>query len=123
MSDMLQSGLSWMAGQLNDHASRMVTYVRGNLENAEVPATLGQSEFPKESQQGLTTQERTQDFLIKTSKLTLDNQAILPEPGDRIVVTGLGTFEVCSPGGNEPDWRYSDAHHLILRIHTREIRV
>lgn len=121
MADMLQSGMAWLSGRLQSNASQAVTYRRGAVSNASVLATLGQSEFPRESQEGLTTEERTQDFLIAVSQLTLSSAAITPEPGDIVVVADVGTFEVCSPGNNAPAWRYSDPYHTLIRIHTREI--
>ena len=121
MADFLKTGVQWLAGQIKDHASQPVTYRRGASENSNILATLGESEFPRESREGLTTEERTQDFLISVADLTLGSTQVTPEPGDQVVVSGLGTFEVTSPGGSEPAWRYSDSFHTILRIHTREI--
>lgn len=121
MADLLRSGMSWLSARLQDSASQTATYRRGEVSNSSVLATLGQSEFPRESQEGLTTEERTQDFIVAVSQLTLEGSAITPEPGDQIEVADIGTFEVCSPGSSSPAWRYSDPFHKLIRIHTREI--
>ena len=120
MPDLLQTGQVWLAQQLKAHVSRTVTYRRG-IDEVTVQATLGESEFPRESSEGLTTEDRTQDFLILTSDLVFSAVTITPEPGDEIELTDVGTFEVTSPGGSEPAWRFSGPHRLLLRIHTREV--
>jgi len=97
-----------------------ITYRRG-AEELSVVAMPGQDEFPSESTEGLTTKERTRDFLIEASKLVLAAVAATPEPGDQIDWPGLGTFEVLSPGGSEPEWRYEGSHNFFVRVHTREI--
>lgn len=120
MPDLLQTGQVWLAQQLKSHVSRSVTYRRG-IDEVTLQATLGESEFPRESTEGLTTEDRTQDFLILASDLVLSAVTVTPEPGDQIELTGMGTFEVTSPGGSEPAWRYSGPHRLMLRIHSREV--
>lgn len=118
MGDLLKDGMTWLAGELKDHVSQTATYRRGVDENPNVQVTLGESEFPRESSEGLTTEERTQDVLITAADLTLSSVTITPEPGDEIEIAGLGTFVVEAPGGTEPAWRWSDPNHILLRAHT-----
>lgn len=121
MADMLARGMEWLTGQLRQHASQEVTYTLGSLTITAVPATIGESTFERESQDGLRTDVRSKDFLIPTADLQVDGTPVEPEPGALITVPGLGTYEVFTPGGSEPAWRYSDPHRTMLRIHTREI--
>lgn len=122
MADFLKDGMTWLAGQLKQHVSQTATYYRRGIgSNPNVQVTLGESEFPVEASDGLTTEQRSQDFLITAADLTLSAVQIEPEPGDQIEIAGLGTFEVEAPGGAEPAWRWSDPNHIMLRVHTREI--
>lgn len=122
MSDLLQTGLAWLASQLKQHASRPVTYVRGN-DSAVVQATPAKTEFEQSDTHGFKTDSEIRDFLIATADLVLAGVTVLPERGDLIRDTDGQTvhvFEVV-PVGNEPHWRYSDPYRNLLRIHVREI--
>lgn len=121
MPDFLKRGQTWLAGILKTHVSQTVTYRREPEENDAIQATFGQAEFARENSEGLTTEVRMWDFLITAADLVLAAVVVEPEPGDEIIVAGIGTFEVVSPGGEEPPWRYSDPNKIMLRIHTREI--
>ena len=44
MADLLSSGLSFLADQLQAHAATTVTYRRG-VQQVSLPATIGQTEF------------------------------------------------------------------------------
>jgi len=99
---------------------KTVTYRRG-IQEVELTAVLGESEFPRTDSEGLTTEEISQDFILMVSELILDEVAVEPEPGDQIEVDGFGTFAVRSPGGSEPAWRFSDPTRKLYRIHTQEV--
>lgn len=122
MTNMLRDGLAWLSGKLTDHASREVTYRRGDAA-ATVQATLGKTVAEQDSGEGLITRMEIRDYLIDTDSLVLDGQHQLPERGDRIEEVDGGqrfVFEVL-PIGSDRAWRYSDPFRLKLRIHTRLI--
>ena len=122
MSDILSAGQLWLAGKLTLHASREVTYRRGNAE-CLVTATVGKTVAQQDSGDGLILRAEIRDYLIDTQSLQLDGQLILPERGDQIIEMEDGkslTYEVL-PIGNQRCWRYSDPFRWKLRIHTRLI--
>jgi len=120
MSDLLQTGSELLNDLLESHAAQTASLSRvGSTTNAAVLVTLGETEFPRVGQDGLTTEERTQDLLVNVDQYTLDAAQAEPEPGDVLTVSGIGRFVVDSPGGNEPAWRYSGRHNNRYRIHTR----
>jgi hypothetical protein len=120
MADLLRTGTEWLATQLQAHAGTTATYRRGLLSCA-LTVTIGQSSFTREDGEGLKTARRMVDFLFPAEDLILDDEQVEPEPGDRIEVTGLGTFELFAPGGEEGAWRFSDPHRVILRVHGEEV--
>lgn len=122
MSDLLESGSDWLAGQLKAHAGREVVYRRG-AESAAVTATIGRTEFETIDEHGAVGKWEARDYLIHAADLLLGGAAVLPERGDRIEETqGNQTFvyEVLAPS-NEPVWRYSDAYRTLLRVHTKHV--
>lgn len=65
------------------------------------------------------------DFIVAAEDLVFSGQTILPQRGDKIrEMRGTQTFiyEVSAPAG-EPEWRWSDPHNKLLRIHTKLINV
>ena len=121
MADLLQSGLTWLAGKLQTHASRAITYRRG-VEQVVVNATLGRKDFEADSHEG-RLYFRSNDFLVPAADLVVGGQTVLPERGDQIDVVLDGatvTFEVLAQD-NLPPWEYTDPHQTLLRIHTKRV--
>lgn len=120
MSDLLQEGQAWLAGQLTTHASQSVVYVRGS-EEVSVPATIGKTTFEHDDGMGTIIRTQVRDYLIDASSLVLAGSPVLPKAGDRIrEIEGNRTYvyEAMAIAG-EPCWRYSDPFRLKLRIHTK----
>ena len=121
MGDLLNTGLAWLAGQLQTHASRPITYRRG-VESEVLNATLGRKDFEADSHAG-RLYFRANDFLVPAADLVLGGEVVLPERGDQIeVVFGSETvtFEVLAQDG-VPPWEYTDPHQTMLRIHTKRV--
>jgi hypothetical protein len=64
------------------------------------------------------------DFLIAAADLAeLTDSGGEPLEGDQIDHVGLDgvtrTWQVLSPGGDEPAWRYSDPSRTTVRLHTK----
>jgi len=122
MSDLLKAGQKWLAEKLKKHASREITYRRGEVESI-VTATIGKTMADQDTGDGLVLRMEIRDYLIDTADLKLDGQLTLPERGDLIIETDDDknfTYEVL-PIGNQRAWRYSDPFRLKLRIHTKLI--
>lgn len=123
MGDLIESGVGWLKDKLKAHASRQVVYRRGTSE-ASVRAVVGRSLLKLDDGYGGIRMVWTdRDFLIAAEDLILDGARTLPQRGDQIEQIIDGTkhiFEVLAPG-NEPEWRWSDPHQTILRIHTTKL--
>ena len=124
MADLLKDAATWLAGQRKAHASQSVTYSRG-AASVSLSATIGRRIDQVDRESGFHTETEDRDYLIDTADLVLSGSVTLPEPGDQIVeIDGdkQHTYEVMSPPGDEPHFRYSDNHRVTLRIHTKRIK-
>ena len=125
MPDLLEQGAAWLDEQRHKHLTRTVTYVRGD-DSVEVQAAIGQTNFRFDDRFGATIRHVARDYLIRTSDLVINGQAIEPRRGDRIreVIGGQALeHEVMSPNasGGEPEWRWSDPFGMTMRIHTKKV--
>lgn len=118
----LTEGNTFVAEQLAEHASETVTYRRGGSggQTVSLAATRGTSEFTRQRAEDLVAQPRILDFLFNAEDLVLAASQTEPRAGDEII-TSAGTFELASPGGDEPAWRWSDPDKIRIRVHTREV--
>lgn len=120
----ISDGVSWLAEQFATHESVEVTYRRGG-EIVVLDATLGGQLLRTTDGRGNTRMERAdRDFIFNVADLILYGNPATPERGDRIEAT-IGNvterYEVL-PIGNEPAWRYSDAHKTRIRVHTKRVK-
>lgn len=117
MADMLAAGAAWLTSQLSAAASTAITYRRGSDE-AEITATIGRSEFEAQSDQGVTENWESRDFLIPFANLPFGE----PLRGD-VIVEAVGDleleYEVAAPRG-VPVFRPADAFRSIVRVHTKQ---
>lgn len=123
MADMMERGISWLAGKLNAHASRQVVYRRG-VARVTLNATLGRTQLTvDDGQGGVHTEYTDRDYLIAAADLILAGRATEPERDDMIEETvGTETLKYrVLPHGSEPPWRWSDPHRLIMRVHTKQV--
>lgn len=126
MSNLLQTGLSWLADQAAAYASETVTYSRDGVGSVTLSAVLGSQLLRVSDGRGNTKVERAdRDFIIVAADLVLGGQVTLPQRGDQIYLTLGGVIERFDvmPVGSEAAWRYSDAHKLRLRVHTKSMGV
>jgi hypothetical protein len=121
-SNVLAKSSQWLEDRRSQFAASTVEYLRGS-QTASVSATIGKTTFDVGDGYGVLVRSESRDFLILAADLVLAGSPILPARGDRIQETdGAATFvyEVTAPG-KEPCWRWSDAFHKTLRIHTKEV--
>ena len=107
MSNLLQTGASWLAGQLTAHAATAVTY-RRDWREVTVNATLGRID----ADQG--TERIDREIILPAASLVLTGETITPEIGDCVVIAGED-YEVRAPAGLRP-WRYCDPHQTLIRV-------
>ncbi|MBP7747009.1 MAG: hypothetical protein KA383_12840 [Phycisphaerae bacterium] len=122
MADLLEQGAAWLEDQRTRHMSRTVAYLRGG-DSADLPATIGRTEFEQADEYGVIHRTESRDFLVSAAQLVLGGKVVLPQAGDRIRETDgeqIFLYEVMAPGG-EPPWRYSDPYRRTLRVHTKFI--
>ena len=125
MGDILDRGAAFLESQRHQHMTRTVVYRRG-VDDKEVQATIGKTEFEQADDSGLIHRTESRDFLVRTADLDVGAGLILPRAGDQVRET-VGTvggsvfvYEVNAPGG-QPPFRYSDPYRRVLRIHTKHI--
>ena len=116
--DLLQTGASWLAGQLKAVAGSAVTYRRNGVEVA-IKATIGRSTFESANQSGVIENWESRDYLIPAADLPFGE----PRRGDVLIEEVGGDvmeFEVSAPRG-VPVHHYGDAFRQIVRVHTKAI--
>ncbi|MBI1374496.1 MAG: hypothetical protein GC159_17400 [Phycisphaera sp.] len=123
MTDLLQHGSDWLEDQRTRHMTRAVQYTRPSDATATVlNATVGQTSFRLADEYGAVIRHVSRDYVFLAAALVLNGVPTEPKRGDQIkeVVDGfMLTYEVMGPGGDEPDWRYSDAYSKAIRVHTK----
>lgn len=123
MGDFLSGGAAWLSAQLRSHAGKPVTYVRGE-DSISLLAVPGNKPMRTMSDFGARVDYTMQDWLIAASDLVIGGVRQYPERKDIIdVVEGawVRRYEVLSPGGDEPAWRWSDPNNVAMRVHTKLI--
>lgn len=120
MSDVLQTGLEWLAAQLGTAVSQSVTYRRGTLSVA-IDATLGAKVLRVTDSAGRTKVERADlDLIFPVAALDFGDGPTDPAVGDYAEVAQGGTtyrYDVL-PIGTEPHFR-KESRGVMLRVHTK----
>lgn len=117
MSDLLQTGLAYLHTVRTSKMSSAAVYVRLSDESeTDITATVSQVRYERPDPSGLMVDVRMVDFIFATSALAFD-----PTEGDKIEFGGR-EYEV-TPLAGDPCWRYTDASHDAIRVHTRDIGV
>jgi len=124
MTDLLKAGLATLRQWRKAHMTVSATYNRSDASVA-LSATVGKSRHRISQSYGSFTNVVVRDYLFDTVDLILSGAATLPEAGDRIEEVGddgkTYVYEVMSPGGDVPEWEYSDGHRGTLRVHTKHV--
>lgn len=89
-------------------------YRRRDGTTVRVTAVPGSAAFVQRGEYGTYARVELRDFIVRREALPSD-----PEAGDEIVFGGRA-YEVAAPNG-EPAWRWSDAHGVAIRIHTKYV--
>jgi len=97
------SALSWLADQLNKHASETVLYRRGSV-TASLKAVRGTSSAIESNQLNQQVRVFFRDFIILPADLVLDGYETKPVAGDQIELSNGEVYEVLTDG-TDPGWR------------------
>ena len=116
MVAMLKQGLAWLAKQRTDHMASVVLYQRIGQSPVTLQATFGRTEFDVTDNTGASIRAHVVDFLMLAEDLGL---LYPPQRGD-IIINDDTQYEVLDLLG-DGFWRWSDAYHNTLRIHTKDI--
>jgi hypothetical protein len=142
MGNLLRKGARWLSQQRTRHASEVVLYIRAGFQPLQIKASYGRNDREIFESSDMQTVVSECDFLALARDLVLNPSAApgqssvpvttLPAQGDRIQVGRDGeqdlnvkysVYEVQSPNGSEPPWRYADEFRYELRIHTKFIGI
>ncbi len=110
---LLEDAARWLEGQTREHLSVPVLYRRGDGGERETRAVVGATLFQSDDGCGVVASVESRDFIIPAADLPEE-----PVKGDAVVWRGR-IYEVLAPRG-EPCWRWSDAYHVMKRVHTKE---
>jgi len=126
MSDMIERGLAWLAGQQKAQAAQTITYSRGS-QSVAIQATLQFAKIVVSDRQGNTKVERPDlSCTFTAADLNFGSGAVEPQDGDVIEVTLPGGAAdtkkyKAMPLRGEASWHYCDPYQLQVRVHANLI--
>lgn len=121
MTNLIQSGVEWLNGQLKTNAGTEITYARG-VDSVNLTAVRGTTRAETSDGEGnMTVRTVIDDWIIEAAELVLAGELTEPEDGDEIRLTeGEATYVYkVLPIAGEPCFRPSDPFGKRLRIHTK----
>lgn len=125
MPNLLNNAAEWLAGQIEQHASDSVKYIRGDAF-IPWPAARGTTDFDALDEYGGVIQIRAIDFIGPAAKLDFGDGPTEPLIGDTIEVcepAGTTTYEVTPFGSGRQHFRPAGQFGKQWRIHTQRITI
>lgn len=119
MADRAREAVLYLWERLTAASGREVVYSRG-ATSITMTALKGSVLLKLSDPAGGARTLRTQDdYVILASAL---GELGEPEEQDRVQDAGEGKDYLClPPGGEEAAWKYTDATHALIRLHTKEV--
>lgn len=114
VSDMIQTGLAWLAEKRAAFAAKACTLTAGQT-NYALRATLAKRQVEVSGEGGATLIVEIMTAIVPTADLG----SYRPKNGDRLTGTGID-FEVRAPSAGARAWEWSDAHKTAVRLFLRE---
>lgn len=114
MPDLLQSGASWLAGQLATHAAQPASFTSGGV-SVPVRVTLGRRRVEVFADNGA----RIVSQVVTATLPALDLQGVVPVPGATLTLGGR-RLELGHPEPGQPAWEWADSHLQSVRLYLRE---
>ncbi len=115
MSDMMQTGLTWLTAKHAAYASKACTLTAGSTA-LSVRVTLAKRTVEIVGEGGATMIAEIMTAIVPAGDLL---GGYRPKNGDRLTGTGID-FEVQAPGPGAKAWDWSNAHQTAVRIYLRE---
>jgi len=123
VANLMAKASAWIAEQVRDHASDLVTYSRGQM-SVRLLASGGPQPLRAEGDVGVRVEWANRDWLIAAADLVLGGNVVEPAKGDVIRLddaTGAThVYQVLALPG-EAVWRWSDAHNVLRRVHSKYV--
>lgn len=122
MANFLESSAEWLADTAKASSGVSVKYRRG-AQSVTLTAVVGTMDFSVDSD-GVLIVITSRDYIVKLADLAIGGVATRPQIGDEIHETVGGKTHVYEvlPLNGQAQWRYSDAFHKRIRIHTKKVR-
>lgn len=123
MADVLKDASDWLGSMFIAHASRSVVYARGG-DSVTLVASVGRTVHEVMNNLGIIVATESRDFIVTAADIEIDGSVVEPRSGDRITDTQGSVdyvYEVMPFGKDSRTFRYCDADHSYLRIHTKEV--
>jgi hypothetical protein len=122
MADMIGSGATWLAGQLQASASVEITYTR-KLVSITMDATPGATDWSAMTEYAVVNAWVSRDFIFPLTEIDSLSPAT-PQMGDRITEVGedgvTRTYDVMAPSGAQ-SFRLMGTTRNICRVHTKQV--
>ena len=120
MSNMMQSGMTWLDAKCKAHMGISVVYRRGQ-DSVTLTATPGRTNYQTTTEDGAIIETKARDYLISRADLVLDGQEIEPQVSDVIEETvGDRTYmHTVTENEGAKCFEFSDEYHTTLRVHTK----
>jgi hypothetical protein len=124
VTEFLQNGLEWLAGELKGSTSREVVYCRDGAGVCKLRAVPGSRPLRRrDGEGGVLLDWQFTDWIVLAADLKLGGRPVLPEDGDTVEERRPGgktrVYEVLPPEDDEPSFRFCDSDEKHLRIHTK----
>ena len=124
MSNLLQDGATWLAGQLQDHAGRDVVLRRQGEALTQLTGTVVMQQYDVvDEETGIVFTVLSYDWVFTTSEYRVAGVQVSPLPFDRLEETLDGSsiaFEVMSLG-KKPCWEWFDSSGIMLLVHSKKV--
>jgi hypothetical protein len=121
MTDILQIGADWLAGQLKQNVSQLVTYQRG-ADSVALNVTFGKDLLKLQDELGGMRMVWTDaDLVFSAADLVLGGTLTTPQRFDAVLITFgavVKRFEVFAEDA-EPPWRWADQYQTMIRVHLK----
>lgn len=124
MSNLLQDGATWLAGQFQDHAGRSVVLRRQGQAAAELTGTVVMHEYEVvDEETGIVLTVLSYDWVFPAADYKVGGVQTPPLPYDRFEETLAGSsvaFEVMGLG-KKPCSEWFDSSGIMLLVHSKKV--
>lgn len=124
MSNLLQDGAIWLAGQLQDHAGRDVVLRRQGQAPIDLTGTVAMQQYDVvDEETGIVLTVLSYDWVFTASEYKVGGVQVQPLPYDRLEEELAGSsiaFEIMGLG-KKPCWEWLDTSGIMLLVHSKKV--